>query len=561
MAIVHVAMKSSSSAPPSAAHADYIMRVGQYKYREDVVYKEPGNMPEFAQADPRAFWQAADTHERANGRAYTELQIALPRELRDKQRIELAQEAAREFMGDRFAYILAVHNPVAKDNIEQPHMHIMFSERIVDERTRALPEEQFFKRNGAKKDREWNDRAKPEEIRVKWCEMMNRAMEREGIEERVDPRSWKAQGREDLAALREEKELHGDELDAVERRKEIAQLRELRKGLPAPGLAKLADLQQLEAEAAAQIAAIERRLEEETGILDKLIAKAREAVGQVVEWGQNLLAGPSVPVFARMSRAMPPDLERSGAPPPAQTPAPSPAAADAVEAKPKKHSAEEEREALAYWRSQTGNEIIALNERNVDGLAEAEKDQRDHDALEKYIQTHEKGQKLWQKALFDDPLKSHREQLAVYKEYEAERTKNIAYLRQKIEAHERTREKTIEQFYGQKADKEAAAMEPVAIRLSEKQVQRLLAAEYPNDIRAQVTARQRMTVEGESVEIMGGRVDIDYDAKGKFYYATLQQGDRAELEQHIDRITPREKAPEPQRQQQREAPSQDIERD
>lgn len=331
MAIVHVAMKSSASAPPSAAHADYIARAGKYEQRGDVVHVEPGNMPEFAEADPRAFWQAADAHERANGRAYTELQIALPRELSDGQRIELAQEAAREFMGDRFAYILAVHNPVAKDKIEQPHMHIMFSERIVDERTRALPEEQFFKRNGAKKDREWNDRAKPEEIRVKWCEMMNRAMEREGIEERVDPRSWADQGREDLKALREDKELRGDKPDAVERREEIARLRELRKELPAPGLAQVADLQQLEAEAAAQIAMIERKLEEETGVLDKLIAKAREALGQVIEWGQNLLASPRVPVFARARVA--PDLARSGPPPPAQTPE-IPSAADAAKAQP-----------------------------------------------------------------------------------------------------------------------------------------------------------------------------------------------------------------------------------
>jgi hypothetical protein len=319
MAIVHVAMKSSASAPPSAAHADYIARAGQYKSRGDVVHVEPGNMPEFSQADAHAFWRAADAHERANGRAYTELQIALPRELSDGQRIELAREAAREFMKDRFAYIMAVHNPVAKDNIEQPHMHIMFSERVVDERTRTLPEEQFFKRNGAKKDREWNDRTKPEEIRIKWCEMMNRAMEREGISERVDPRSWADQGREDLAALREDKELRGDEPDAVERREEIARLRELRKELPAPGLAQIADLQKLEAEAAAQIAMIERKLEEETGILDKLIAKAKEAIGQVIEWGQGLLASPRVPVFARMSRAMPPDLAQSGPPPPART--------------------------------------------------------------------------------------------------------------------------------------------------------------------------------------------------------------------------------------------------
>jgi hypothetical protein len=59
---------------------------------------------ELAQADPHSFWVAADTHERANGRTYTELQIALPRELDPAQRQELAREATRELLRGRFAY-------------------------------------------------------------------------------------------------------------------------------------------------------------------------------------------------------------------------------------------------------------------------------------------------------------------------------------------------------------------------------------------------------------------------------------------------------------------------
>ena len=117
MAIVHVAFKSSSKAPPAAAHAHYIAREGQYQERGGVELVESGNMPEFAQADPHSFWVAADTHERANGRTYTELQIALPRELDPAQRQELARETTRELLGDRFAYTLAVHTPLAKDNI------------------------------------------------------------------------------------------------------------------------------------------------------------------------------------------------------------------------------------------------------------------------------------------------------------------------------------------------------------------------------------------------------------------------------------------------------------
>ena len=128
-------MKSSSTAPPAAAHAQYIARDGQYQQRGGLELVESGNMPEFARENPHSFWEAADAFERKNGRAYTELQIALPRELAPSERHELARETARELLGERFAYTLAVHTPLAKDNIEQPHMHLMFSERVVTTRT------------------------------------------------------------------------------------------------------------------------------------------------------------------------------------------------------------------------------------------------------------------------------------------------------------------------------------------------------------------------------------------------------------------------------------------
>jgi hypothetical protein len=309
MAIFNLQMKSSASSPPSAAHAAYITRDGQYKKRGGIALIDSGNMPEFAKSDPHAFWRAADTYERVNGRAYTELQIALPRELNHEKRIELVEMAVREFMGDRFAYTLAVHNPVANDKIEQPHLHLMFSERVVDERSRALPEEQFFKRNGAKKDRGWSDRSKPEDIRSKWCEMMNSAMEREGVEERVDHRSWDKQGRGDLAELVEPKELRGDGQDAVERRKEIARLREMRKELPAPHLDGASALQQIEAEAEAQIVAIEMKLQEELGLIDRLIAKAKETMEKLSQRATSVFGGGPAPVFARAARVAPPSRE------------------------------------------------------------------------------------------------------------------------------------------------------------------------------------------------------------------------------------------------------------
>ncbi len=283
MAIVHVAFKSSSQAPPAAAHAQYIARDGQYERRGGVELVESGNMPEFAQADPHSFWVAADAHERANGRAYTEIQIALPRELNSAQREALARETTRELMGDRFAYTMAVHVPLAKDNIAQPHIHLMFSERAVDAATRELAEDRFFKRNGAKKDPAWNDRNKPEEVREKWVEMMNGAMQRAGIEQRLDARSWADQGREDLAALREEKTLRGDGPEATERHEKIAEQRRQREELAAPHLDQAAAVRELEKRAEREVARIEQRRDEQITILDKLIEKARELAQEVKE--------------------------------------------------------------------------------------------------------------------------------------------------------------------------------------------------------------------------------------------------------------------------------------
>jgi predicted GIY-YIG superfamily endonuclease len=283
VAIVHVVLKSSSTAPPSAAHAQYIARDGQYARRGGLELAESGNMPEFAQANPLSFWAAADAHERKNGRAYTELQIALPRELNPEQRNELAREATRELLGDRFAYTLAVHTPLAKDNIEQPHMHLMFSERVVDSNTQSMPEEQFFKRNGAKKDRSWNDQNKPLEVREKWVEMMNGAMERHGQEQRLDARSWKNQGRHDLAELVEPKLLAGNEAEARQLHAQVDALREQRAELPAPGLSAEAAAQEIVQTSERKIAEVHQREAQELSRLDKLIAAARELAVEVKE--------------------------------------------------------------------------------------------------------------------------------------------------------------------------------------------------------------------------------------------------------------------------------------
>ena len=134
MAVYHlkVSIGSRAGGQSAGAKADYIEREGNYeKDREELEHKEHGNMPEWAKDDPGAYWAAADEHERANGRLYREIQFALPKELNEEQRRELASSfAASVTEGERLPYTLAIHR--GGPNGENPHAHLMFSERPND---------------------------------------------------------------------------------------------------------------------------------------------------------------------------------------------------------------------------------------------------------------------------------------------------------------------------------------------------------------------------------------------------------------------------------------------
>ena len=150
MAVYHlkVSIGSRSGGQSAGAKADYIEREGNYeKDREELEHKEHGNMPQWAKDDPHSYWEAADEHERANGRLYREIQFALPKELNEEQRRELASSfAASVTEGERLPYTLAIHR--GGPNGENPHAHLMFSERPNDGIERG--KEQWFKRYNAK---------------------------------------------------------------------------------------------------------------------------------------------------------------------------------------------------------------------------------------------------------------------------------------------------------------------------------------------------------------------------------------------------------------------------
>ena len=113
MAIYHLNVKTGTRIGGQSARAksDYIEREGKYeKDGEELEYKESGNMPEWAEDDPRKYWAAADADERANGRLYREVEFALPRELDERERQAVASSFAKKLTGEeRLPYTLAIH--------------------------------------------------------------------------------------------------------------------------------------------------------------------------------------------------------------------------------------------------------------------------------------------------------------------------------------------------------------------------------------------------------------------------------------------------------------------
>lgn len=206
MASYHLSVKVGAKGK-AAAHAEYIEREGEYKlkHQEKLEATEHGNMPDWAQDDPNLFWRCADEFERKNGSTYREIEIALPRELTPQQRKDLVQVFVEQELGDQHAYTWAIHTPKASiEGGEQPHAHIMYSERIQDGIERGP--DQFFKRYNPKQPERGGcqksnttksaEQRKTElvELRERFADLQNAFLEEYGHTDRVDHRSLADQG-------------------------------------------------------------------------------------------------------------------------------------------------------------------------------------------------------------------------------------------------------------------------------------------------------------------------------------------------------------------------------
>jgi hypothetical protein len=202
----HVSFRSGSrgsGACAGSAH-DYLTREGEYAGpdRDAALYTESGHMPAWAEDDARAYWDAADLYERANGRLYVSGDFALPRGLSAENQVELA----RDFVGaltaeEHLPYTFAIHAGHDRDGQEHnPHVHVLISERQHDGRERS-PRDWFRRANrahpergGALKSRAFHGRDWVEKARETLADAINEKLHALGRDERVDHRSYDRQG-------------------------------------------------------------------------------------------------------------------------------------------------------------------------------------------------------------------------------------------------------------------------------------------------------------------------------------------------------------------------------
>lgn len=194
MAIYHFRIKTAQGR--AGEKIDYISREGRWENspkKEELLCVENQNLPEWAE-NKNDFWGEMDSQEKKN--AYREIVLALPKELNFEQQKALIHDyCAENLKGHPLTF--AIHENIGSLSGERnPHAHIIFSERKMDER--KVEREKFCRqRSGYKKDRDITGAGRRKwlfNMRKSWENAANRALENAGSKERISCESLKKQG-------------------------------------------------------------------------------------------------------------------------------------------------------------------------------------------------------------------------------------------------------------------------------------------------------------------------------------------------------------------------------
>ena len=198
MAIYHFSAKvisrnTGASAVASAAYrsADRLFDEGKNRHHDfsnkaGVIHREvmlPEGAPERLN-DRTTLWNEVEAGEkRKDAQLAREVEFSIPREMNEKQGVQLARDFVKTQFVDRgMVADLNVHWDKAKDGTPKPHAHVMMTMRDVG------PE------GFGNKNRDWNSTELLKDWREAWSAHVNERMAELGLEGRIDHRSYEAQG-------------------------------------------------------------------------------------------------------------------------------------------------------------------------------------------------------------------------------------------------------------------------------------------------------------------------------------------------------------------------------
>ena len=205
------------------SHVEYINRENAFAHRGGCVFHFH-HLPKWANDDPKKFFRAADKYEGCGNRRYVEIEFALPNELHSvEQYRQIIDAFIAKHLNDHY-YTYAIHEKIGalSNGQRHPHVHIMFSERLIDdvEKIKERSPKNFFKyparkkkdgsqpsfdekfKRGSPKSRKWCDHSFITQLRADFALIQNDVLAKNGFSIRVDYRSLKAQ--------KEEAERNGD---------------------------------------------------------------------------------------------------------------------------------------------------------------------------------------------------------------------------------------------------------------------------------------------------------------------------------------------------------------
>lgn len=198
MALYHCSIKTISRSKGQNALAAGAYRSGEklvseqtgevfdYRRKSRVLYREIILPPGINQVSRNELWNLAESFEvRRNSTVAREYELALPHELDESARLDLAQEFARHLVSEYgVAADLVVHAPGRHGDSRNYHAHILTT-------TRAMTSSGLGAKTRLLDDRKTGEVGR---IRQQWSGMVNGALLRAGQEARVSHKSLKDQG-------------------------------------------------------------------------------------------------------------------------------------------------------------------------------------------------------------------------------------------------------------------------------------------------------------------------------------------------------------------------------